>query len=119
MTTELAEAVNTALADKARGAVTPMTTKDAHHTNVYVLIEFSKPLIGITAIYGPFRSFNAAKDWGIVYSENFTIKEIMRPIGVEAIGFIDTTPAEPTLEDQGIHEKQSQIGDYIDPSIGQ
>ena len=95
-----------------------MATEDARPTNVYVLLEFSTPKVGIQTVYGPFRSFNAAKDWGIIHSTNFTIKEIMRPVGVEAVAFVLTKPSsEPTLEDQGIHPDQAQIGDYIDPNI--
>jgi hypothetical protein len=99
-----------------------MTTENAHNTNVYVLIDIDPETFVLTAamtIYGPFRSYTAAKDWGIAHSKSFTIEEIMRPIGVEAIGFIDTSPKEPTLEDQGIHPDQAQIGDYIDPNVAQ
>jgi hypothetical protein len=90
---------------------------DAHSTNVYVLLEH----IGremINAVYGPFHSRNAAKDWGLINVTSFTIMEIMRPKDVEEVGFV-LTPAhtEPTLEDQGIHPEQAQIGDYIDPSV--
>jgi hypothetical protein len=112
--------MTTTLAEVDSGS--SMTTEDAHHTNVYVLLDYVKPSEKpqfLNAVYGPFRSFNAAKDWGLINSTNFSIMEISRPIGVEAIGFVDTTPAEPTLEDQGIHPDHAQIGDYIDPNVAQ
>ncbi len=90
---------------------------EAHSTNIYVLLEH----IGrsqINAVYGPFHSRNAAKDWGLVNVTSFTIMEIMRPKDVEEVGFVLTSaPEEPTLEDQGIHPEQAQIGDYIDPNV--
>jgi hypothetical protein len=92
---------------------------DAHNTNVYVVLEHLARQT-INAVYGPFHSRNAAKDWGLVNVSNFTIMEIMRPKDVEEIGFV-LTPAETpeqTLEDQGIHRDQAQIGDYIDPNVG-
>ena len=91
---------------------------EAHHTNVFVVINFEGPFV--KTVYGPFRSFNSAKDWGNVYSnEAFTVMEIMRPRDVEDIAFVPTPkPHEPTLEDQGISQDQTQIGDYIDPNIG-
>ena len=113
MTTALTEDLQTALADKERKSVYDAT----HNTNVYVLLEH----IGraqINAVYGPFHSRNAAKDWGLVNVTSFTIMEIMRPKDVEEVGFVLTSASEePTLEDQGIHSEQAQIGDYIDPNV--
>ena len=113
MTTELTEDLQTALADKERKSAYEETL----NTNVYVVLEY----IGrsqINAVYGLFHSRNTAKDWGLVNVTSFTIMEIMRPKDVEEVGFILTPePTEPTLENQGIHQKQAQIGDYIDPSV--
>ena len=113
MTTAITEALQTALADKERKSA----YDEAHSTNVYVVLEH----IGraqINAVYGPFHSRNAAKDWGLVNVANFTIMEIMRPKDVEEVGFSLTPKSqEPTLEDQGIHPEQAQIGDYIDPNV--
>ncbi len=113
MTTALTEDLQTALADKERKSAYDAT----HNTNVYVLLEhFGRAQIN--AIYGPFHSRNAAKDWGLVNVNSFTIMEIMRPKDVEEVGFVLTSaPAEPTLEDQGIHPDQAKIGDYIDPTV--
>jgi len=113
MTTALTEDLQTALADKERKSVYEAT----YNTNVYVLLEH----IGrsqINAVYGPFHSRNAAKDWGLINVSSFTIMEIMRPRDVEVVAF-SLTPIspEPTLEDQGIHPEQAQIGDYIDPNV--
>ncbi len=114
MTTALTEDLQTALADKERKSAYEAT----HNTNVYVLLEH----IGraqINAVYGPFHSRNAAKDWGLVNVTSFTIMEIMRPKDVEEVGFVLVPKAsETTLEDQGISEQQTSIGDYIDPNIG-
>ena len=90
---------------------------DAQHTNVYVVLDFlSGPLV--SAVYGPFHSANAAKDWGLMHSMSFTVAEIMRPQGVEEVAFVlAPKPKEPTLENQGIHPEQAQIGDYIDPTV--
>jgi len=113
VTIALTESLQTALADKERKSAYEETL----NTNVYVLLEH----IGrtqINAVYGLFHSRNTAKDWGLVNVNSFTIMEIMRPKDVEEVGFILTpAPAEPTLEDQGIHPDQSQIGDYIDPTV--
>lgn len=109
MTTLAPEALEQANDDMAEGI-------DAHHTNVFVLLDVKGSFI--KTAYGPFRSFNAAKDWGLINSPAFTVLEIMRPIGVETVGFVLTDPVqEPTLEDQGTHPDQAQIGDYIDPNI--
>ena len=116
MTTALTEDLQTVLADKERKSAYGQT----YNTNVYVLLEHISAVYRaqINAVYGPFHSRNAAKDWGLVNSTSFTIMEIMRPKDVEEVGFVDTTtPDERTLEDQGIHEKQSTIGDYIDPTV--
>ena len=100
-------------------AETEWAPNEGLHTNVYVVLDFSIPPHKIVDnVYGPFRSHNAAKDWGLASSQSFTVMEIMRPVGVEDVGFVDTTSKEPTLEDQGIHPDQTQIGDYIDPNIG-
>ena len=113
MTTALTEDLQTALADKERKSVYDAT----HNTNVYVVLEH----VGrsqINAVYGLFRSRNTAKDWGLINVTSFTIMEIMRPRDVEEVGFVLTTaPDEPTLEDQGIHPDQAQIGDYINPNV--
>ena len=113
MTTALTEDLQTALADKERKSAYDKT----HNTNVYVLLEhFGRAQIN--AVYGPFRSRNAAKDWGLVNVTSFTIMEIMRPRDVEEVGFVLTPVSEePTLEDQGIHPEQAQIGDYVDPTV--
>ena len=97
--------------------VETMATGTAHHTNVFVVIAYGQTPF-VREIFGPFRNPNAAKDWGLANEQNFAIAEIMRPLDVEDIGFVITDPHhEPTLEDQGIHEKQAVIGDYIDPDI--
>ena len=113
MTAALTEALQTALADKERKSAYEAT----HNTNVYVVLEHIGRF-NINAVYGPFHSRNAAKDWGLVNTNSFTIMEIMRPKDVEEVGFILTSKSEePTLEDQGIHPEQAQIGDYIDPNV--
>ena len=90
---------------------------EAHHTNVYVVIAFEGPFA--KTVYGPFRTFNSAKDWGNAYTDAFTVMEIMRPRDIEEIAFVVLPNlVEPTLEDQGISEQQTSIGDYIDPNIG-
>ena len=115
MTTALEEGLMEVLADKARGKP-DSPTEPSHHTNVFVCIEFDPPFI--RAIYGPFASYDSGKDWGLVNVNNFSVMEIMRPLGVENVGFVTLVPSEPTLEDQGIHPDQAEIGDYIDPNIG-
>lgn len=105
-----------ALAETETESESDMATKGAHNTNVYVCLEYLGAMI--SAVYGPFISANAAKDWGLANSFNFTIAEIMRPEGVEEIAFVLVPkPREPTLEDQGISKDQSEIGDFIDPSV--
>ena len=99
-----------------------MTTEEAHHTNVFVVLAYGDSPF-VREVYGPFRSLTSGKDWGIAHEKNFAVAEIMRPIGIEDVAFVLEDPnREPTLEDQGIHENQSQIGDYIDdyidPNIG-
>ena len=90
---------------------------EAHHTNVFAVIDFEGTFV--KTIYGPFRSYNAAKDWGLAYSQSFTVMEIMRPRDVEDVAFVLVPKSdEPTLEDQGMHPNQAEIGDYIDPNIG-
>ena len=94
--------------------------EDAHNTNVFVVLEHIGRF-NTNAVYGPFHSRNAAKDWGLVNVTSFTIMEIMRPRDVEEVGFVltpDPKTHEQTLEDQGISQDQTQIGDYIDPNIG-
>ena len=115
MTTALIETVQERVEGVAKGI-------DAYHTNVFVLLVFEGAFV--KAVFGPFLSFNSAKDWGNLYSHSFlhsnsfTVKEIMRPVGVEEMAFVITPESnEPTLEDQGIHPKQAQIGDYIDPTV--
>ena len=115
MTTQLTEDLQEALANQARareGVEGAAEEVGAHHTNVYVLIDYS----AYTKVYGPFRSLNAAKDWGLVNSENFDIHEIMRPPGLEDVGFVLKDPnPEPTLEDQGIHPDQMTTADFDYP----
>ena len=109
MTTALTEDLQTALADKERKSA----FDDAHNTNVFVVLEH----IGrsqINAVYGPFRSRESAKDWGLINVASFTIMEIMRPPDSDDDRIEES---EPTLESQGIHPKQAQIGDYIDPTV--
>ena len=120
MTTALTDDLIEELANTARtvgeGVEGVAEGIEALNTNVYVVIAFEGPFA--KTVYGPFRTFNSAKDWGNAYTDAFTVMEIMRPRDVEEIGFVLTSaPAEPTLEDQGIHEKQSTIGDYIDPTV--
>ena len=92
--------------------------EEAHNTNVFVVLEHLGKQT-INAVYGPFRSRNAGKDWGLINCSSFTIMEIMRPRDVEEIAFVLVPKAsEPTLEDQGISQDQTEIGDYIDPLIG-
>ena len=116
MTTALTKDLQEALANKARKTAID-SYDEAHSTNVFVVLEH----IGrsqINAVYGPFRSRYAAKDWGLINVTSFTIMEIMRPRDVEEVGFVLTPVSEePTLEDQGIHPEQAQIGDYIDPNV--
>ena len=113
MTTALTEDLQEALADKARRE---KMIVGSNHTNVFVVIDFAGSLI--IGVYGPFRSRNAGKDWGLMNSSSFTVAEILRPEGLDEIAFVLKSPSEPTLEDQGIHPDQTQIGDYIDPNIG-
>ena len=120
MTTALTEDLIEELANKARtvgeGVEGVAEGIEALNTNVFVVIAFEGPFV--KTVYGPFRSRYAAKDWGLINVTSFTIMEIMRPRDVEEVGFVlPLTPAEPTLEDQGIHPDQSQIGDYIDPNV--
>lgn len=113
MTTALTEDLQVALADQARQE--DMTTEDAHHTNVFVCIDYDGSFIrskSASSVYGPFRSFDAAKDWGLANSVGFSVFEILRPRGVESVGFVLTTPT-PPRHDPG----QTQIGDYIDPTV--
>jgi len=112
--------MTTTLDEPQIGLEPDMTTGEAHHTNVYVVMSFAKPPYRIVDdIYGPFHSANAAKEWGRVNTTGFTVKEIMRPIDVEEVAFVlAPEPHEPTLEDQGISQDQTQIGDYIDPNVG-
>ena len=109
--------MTTALTDTVEDGVGGGTSDiEADHTNVFVLVEFAGSSL-VIGVYGPFSSREAAKDWGLVNCTSFTVAEIMRPYGVEDIAFILKKPHEPTLEDQGIHPEQAQIGDYIDPDV--
>ncbi len=91
-----------------------MATEDAHHTNVYVGIEFEGKFTA--RCFGPFRTAEEASSWCETHIiDEFEIHEIMRPVGVEDIAF---SLVERTLEDQGIHPSQAEIGDYIDPNVG-
>ena len=104
MTTPLAETVKDGI--------------EAYHTNVFVVLSFVKPYQIVDTVYGFFFSKRAAKSWGRVNTTGYSIMEIMRPKDVEEVGFVlPLTPAEPTLEDQGIHPDQAKIGDYIDPTV--
>ncbi len=109
--------MTTALADTVQEGVEGVKEGiEAHHTNVFVLLDFGGSFV--KTVYGPFRTFNSAKDWGLVYSESFTVVELMRPRDIDEVGFVLTpNPREPTLEDQGIHRNQAEIGDYIDPNV--
>jgi len=108
VTTALTEDLQEVLADQARMSIDNF---EVHNTNVFVVLEHSGRYT-ITAVYGPFRSRDSAKDWGLVNIASFTIMEIMRPQGVEAVGFVLTKP-DSSRHDPG----QTQIGDYVDPTV--
>ena len=88
-----------------------------HHTNVYVGIEFEDHFT--SRCFGPFRTADEARNWCHAHIiEGFEIHEIMRPAGVEDVAFYLT--ANPPVERQtkeGISSDQTQIGDYIDPTV--
>ncbi len=88
-----------------------------YHTNVYVGIEFEGEFT--KQCFGPFPTADEARSWCHAHIiEGFEIHEIKRPAGVEDVAFYLT--AHPPVERQtkeGISSDQTQIGDYIDPTV--
>ncbi len=88
-----------------------------HNTNVYVGIEFEDHFT--SRCFGPFRTADEARNWCHAHIiEGFEIHEIMRPDGVEDVAFyLTSSPPVEKLTKEGISSDQTQIGDYIDPTV--
>ncbi len=93
------------------------TEVPTHNTNVYVGIEFEGEFT--TRCFGPFRTADEARSWCHAHIiEGFEIHEIMRPVGVEDVSFyLTSSPPVEKLTKEGISSDQTQIGDYIDPTV--